>query len=335
MEYVERSQSHTQTQLSNVELALRDALASMSDAGSDAHSQIASQLAFIHSLQASVAAGIPVSEASIQSALNRVQQESTQIALRKSEQQTIAAALAEQMHLAEEARLSQEASDFRSYETEAFGRIQELASVNGIDLSEFEHNRAEILARREAAEAAGDTVEAYKQDALLAANNRHGMTLVDASEEEQERARREEEAAKERYLRQVEIMAMREAQRTGLSGDDASEYVYARRQRAESELTAERQSHYPAAPESAIAQQTELAETTQTRNEILADQGMSIQPVLLDEAPEDIAITTDDALSNDGELIMLLSMTEADLHGSLKPLPTGSAKDARNLVTEL
>ena len=79
-------------------------------------------------------------------------------------------------------------------------------------------------------------MEEYKQDALLAANNRQGMTLVDAPEEEQERARKEEEAAKERYLRQVEIMSMREAQRMGLSGEQATEYVVSQRAEAEQDL---------------------------------------------------------------------------------------------------
>ncbi|WP_155802656.1 hypothetical protein [Ponticaulis koreensis] len=193
----------------------------------------------ISSLQASMSAGIAISPASLQLAINRVQQETLQLALKKSDQQTIAAVLVEQMLQAEEARLAQEASDFRSYEREASGRIQSLAEATGIDISAYEQNRADILASREAAQASGDIVEEYKQDALLAANNRHGMTLVDAPEEEQERARKEEEAAQERYLRQVEIMAMRDAQRMGLSGEHASEYVVSQRADAEVELQQE------------------------------------------------------------------------------------------------
>lgn len=223
-------------QLLSMEVMLKSSLASMPDAGSAVHSELADQLGMISSLQASMSAGIAISPASLQLAITRVQQETLQLALKKSDQQTIAAVLAEQMLQSEEARLSREANDFRFYEREASSRIQSLAEISGIDIGAYEQNRADILASREAAQASGDIVEEYKQDALLAANNRHGMALVDAPEEEQERARKEEEAAKERYLRQVEIMAMREAQRMGLSGEQASEYVVSQRAEAEQDL---------------------------------------------------------------------------------------------------
>ena len=272
-------------QLLSMEVMLKSSLASMPDAGSAVHSELADHLGMISSLQASMSAGIAISPASLQLAINRVQQETLQLALKKSDQQTIAAVLAEQMLQAEEARLSREASDFRQYERDASSRIQSLAEVNGIDISPYEQNRADILAGREAAQASGDIVEEYKQDALLAANNRHGMALVDAPEEEQERARKEEEAAKERYLRQVEIMAMREAQRMGLSGEQATAYVVSRREEAEEELQQELEEREIASNTGRIAAVAAQDEAFQTVNEV-REQAASIGRVP-EEIPND------------------------------------------------
>lgn len=94
------------------------------------------------------------------------------------------------------------------------------------------------------------------------------MTLVDAPEEDQERARKEEEAAQERYLRQVEIMAMREAQRMGLSGEQASEYVVSQRAEAEVELQQELEDRDIASNTGRIAAVAEQDEAFQAVNEV-------------------------------------------------------------------
>ncbi|MAF58811.1 MAG: hypothetical protein CMK08_16400 [Ponticaulis sp.] len=262
-----------------MEVMLKSSLASMPDAGSAVHYELADHLGMISSLQASMSAGIAISPASLQLAINRVQQETLQLALKKSDQQTIAAVLAEQMLQAEEARLSREASDFRLYEREASSRIQSLAEVSGIDISAYEQNRSDILASRKAAQASGDIVEEYKQDALLAANNRHGMALVHAPEEEQERARKEEEAAKERYLRQVEIMAMREAQRMGLSGEQATEYVVSQRAEAEAELQQELEERSIEAPSAVAGWATERELTNLEITNVREQRSRAEQPM--------------------------------------------------------
>ena len=320
-------------QLLSMEVMLKSSLASMPDVGNAVHSELADHLGMISSLQASVSAGIAISPASLQLAINRVQQETLQLALKKSDQQTIAAVLAEQMLQAEEARLSREASDFRIYENEASSRIQSLAEASGINISTYEQNRSDILASREAAQASGDIVEAYKQDALLAANNRHGMTLVDAPEEEQERARKEEEAAKERYLRQVEIMAMREAQRMGLSGEQATEYVVSQREEAELQfdeeinaLGVEGQQH--------SAQQQPLVQVMEIRNEQREYyQSVTTQAEPIGTGDTNKAINLETELRDQTDILAMLNMQEADIHTS--KVPSASITGERRFDPEI
>lgn len=297
-------------QLLSMEVMLKSSLASMPDAGSAVHSELAEHLGMISSLQASMSAGIAISPASLQLAINRVQQETLQLAMKKSDQQTIAAVLAEQMLQAEEARLSREASDFRLYESEASNRIQSLAEASEIDISAYEQNRADILASREAAQASGDVVEEYKQDALLAANNRHGMTLVDAPEEEQERARKEEEAAKERYLRQVEIMAMREAQRMGLGGEQAAEYVVSQRAEAEVELQQELETRQIASSDAAVSWATGGQEFNQEANAIRLERSELTAPI--EQVPEDAIAVIEGIAQQNFDLGFLEATTQPE-----------------------
>ena len=308
-----------------MELALRDALVSITGEAGDAQAHLSSQLGLVSSLQASIAAGIPVPEASVQLALNRVQREVQELAVKKAEQQTVVAVLAEEMMRAEEARLAAEAIAFREYEEAAHKRILDLAAENGVDLAAYEQVRGDMVARRQAAIASGDTLEAYKQDALLAENNVLGLGAVNAPDEEQERARKEADAARERYLREAEIMAGREASQHGLTPEEQSAYVATARAAAQQELageTAEIRSRYPGQE---TAQLRTSARVVTERNEVRGVNETLMASAEPKENPSRSSMNSlGDALAADADVLSQIELYETDPTSWKTPDPASS-----------
>ena len=134
---------------------------------------------------------------------------------------------------------NQQSAEFRSYEMQTANRIGRLASSNGVDISGYRMNRARILAEREEAKRKGDRTELFKQDALLAHNNVAGLVLTDAPQLEILEATKHAAEARERFLKEKEIEAVRAGRAAGLSGDKLEEYVTGERDRASADLDAE------------------------------------------------------------------------------------------------
>jgi len=119
----------------------------------------------------------------------------------------------------------QQAGAFARYERQSASRIEQLASINGTDLTGWRTSRDELLDERDEARKSGDRLRYFQADALLAANNLYGLEKADASQSEIDEAREQATDAERRYLDEVRLKAVKEARAQGMNEQETVAHI--------------------------------------------------------------------------------------------------------------